>query len=461
MTAAPGALELNRPPAEVARVRGRLDASWFLVAYVALLLLIPSQLVFPPLGAAGTPAALWGMGGLVWWMAARAGRFVRWEPSPVRLALFVFALGVGTSYAVAMARGWYAPVNVHQATDNLYDLIPPTAQQLRTTMMSAADRGLLALAGWTGVVVVTLDGLRTWKDLDRVVTWMVRFGTAVAVLGIVQFFTGFDVASYIHVPGLRANAEIFGTIDRSVLRRANATAIHPIEFGVVMGGIFPLALHRAIGRHGRVLGWVPTSLIVSASLMSVSRSAALVVGIAMVVLIASWPSVWRGRALVAIPLATVALRVLVPGLVGTMRSLWLNLFADPSTTGRTSDYGIVFNLIGQTPVFGRGMFTFVPRYYRTLDNQLLITLIETGIVGFIALSGLFGAAYFCARGARRRLSLRGPGHLGTALSAAVLGVYASFATFDALAFPMAAGLSFLLIGLSGAVWQIANRQMAQ
>jgi len=446
---------------DAAPLLSKFDASRFLVVYVALLLLIPSQLVFSPLGAAGAPAAIWGMAGLVWWVLAHAGALMARRPSPVRLAVLLFTISVLASYVVAMSHGWFAPANVHGPTDMVYDLVPSTAEELRTKMISAADRGLLSLAGWVGVMLMAIDGLRSWADLDRVVTWLLRFAAVVAVLGILQFFTGWDVAAAIHIPGLQANTEIGHVIDRSILRRATATAIHPIEFGVVLGAVFPLALQRGIERRDRVFGWVPPAIIGSAAMMSVSRSAVLVVGVGLVVMFFSWPPRWRPGALVLFPGAVVALRLLVPGLMGTLLALWTNLFADPSTTGRTSDYSVVFAMVGQNPMFGRGLFTFIPRYYRTLDNQILDTFLEVGVVGLVATVGLFAVGYFCARGVRRRGPTPGTGHIGAALSASILGLLLSFGTFDAFTFPMAAGVSFLIVGVAGGAWQIAVREFGR
>jgi O-antigen ligase len=148
--------------------------------------------------------------------------------------------------------------------------------------------------------------------------------------------------------------------------------------------------------------------------------------------------------------------VLVPGLLGTIVSMWRNLFADPSTTGRTGDYAILFDVFGDNPVLGRGQFTFIPQYYRIMDNQFLVTLVELGLVGFTALLGLFLTSYLCARGARKRAGALSHQHLGLALSASIAGVFVAYATFDALGFAMVAGLTFLLFGLAGATWQLAR-----
>ncbi len=81
------------------------------------------------------------------------------------------------------------------------------------------------------------------------------------------------------------------------------------------------------------------------------------------------------------PVAVVGLRLAIPGLVGTLYSLFSNLQNDPSVSGRTSDYAVVLGLFDQHAILGRGLFTFVPRYYRILDNQYLMILVELGVVG--------------------------------------------------------------------------------
>ncbi len=53
------------------RARGEsLPAVIFVIGYVGLRLCIPSQLVFRPLGSAGSPASLWGICALMWWIVA-------------------------------------------------------------------------------------------------------------------------------------------------------------------------------------------------------------------------------------------------------------------------------------------------------------------------------------------------------------------------------------------------------
>lgn len=434
----------------------RLPAVGFIGVYCALLLCVPSRLVVGPIGSPGTPANLWGILALVWWICAALAGQTPGGRSPVRMALGFLAISVLVSYAAAMANGWFAPSNLRAVTDDLYNLIPATVEEISTKMLSAADRGLLTFAGWCGIVLITCDGVRSWKDLELLIAVLGWVGSFVAAIGVIQFFTGADLAVYLRLPGLVANAELGGDIERSLLRRVASTAIHPIEFGVVMAGIFPLAIHRTIHHWRRVSAWVPTVLIGMVIPMTVSRTGILVTIVAFIIIIIGWPARWRIRALVIAPVVTVVMRLMIPGLVGTLVSLFGNLSNDPSVTGRTDDYSVVFALFLDHAWLGRGLFTFIPRYYRILDNQFFMILIELGILGLIAVVTFVLVGYFSARGARRRSTDPQQRNLALMLSGSIAGVYCSFLTNDAWGAPMAAGLSFLLVGIAGAAWRVSN-----
>ena len=436
----------------------RISASTMLVVYVVLLFGIPARLIIPQLGAPGTPANLWAVLMMLWWLCTTVGGTIARQRSAVRFAVGLLAVCVLLSYAVSMTRGWYAPPDVRQATDLVYDRVPASVANVRQAMVSAADRGLISFAGWLGVMLVAMDGVRTRAELDRVIKGMIAMGVFVSAVGIIQYFTGLDIAPYYNIPGFAANAE-FGAVDAravSMLRRVQATATVPIEFGVVTAALFPFALHRAIFSNSGRWRWFPVACIGFAAALSISRSAVVVLGAAMMVIIAAWPRPWRRRALIVAPAAIIAIRLVAPGVVGTLRSLFLSAGQDDSVSGRTQDYPVVFRVISENPWFGRGLFTFVPRYYRILDNQLLMLLLELGIIGALVFLAVIVVAFYSARRAWRSGIDFEHRHLALVLSASVLAVFVSFATFDTLSFPIAAGTCFLLIGLCGAVAQIAR-----
>ncbi len=425
------------------------------MVYGGLLLAVPSQLIVRQLGSPGTPSNLWAVALLLWWVCATLGGLNTIGPSPVRVGVGVLTLSILASYAAGSASGWWAPLTARERTSDVFSLVTPTVDAIAGAMNEAAFRGLISFAGWMGIVLLAADGLRTWRQLDVLVAWLAWLAALVAGIGVFQFFTGFNLAGLIKIPGLVANSQVGGTVERSVLNRVSSTAVHPIEFGVVMAALFPLALHYAIHTRTTRWAWLPAILTGASIPMSVSRSAIVVAATAFILLMVGWPSRRRVQAVVILPLATVAMRVLIPGLVGTIRSLFTNFFNDPSVSGRTGDYGVVFSLYADHPWFGRGLFTFIPRYYRILDNQYLNNLVELGAVGLCAVLLFFLIGYFSARGARRRTVDEEHRHLALAISASIAGIAVGYVTFDAWAFPMAAGVTFLLIGMAGAAWNIS------
>lgn len=434
----------------------RIPALWIVLVYCVLLLGIPSRLVVGPIGAAGTPANLWGLLALVWWICATLGG-LNHAPrhSPIRVVLGILAVCVTLSYISATLRGWYVPADVREATSDIFDLAPATLQQVRATSLDAADRGLISFASWLGIALVAADGLRSWTDLDRVVKCLSVMGAFMGGIGLLQYFFGINIASLFKLPGLVANDE-FGAIDaRSVVRRVQATAIHPIEFGVVLATIFPLALHRAIYHAHSKSALIPTLLIGLAIPVAVSRSAILVLTVTMVVLFIGWPPRWRLRAILIAPVSVVVIRVLMPGVVGTTIAFFTHVNEDPSVSGRTDDYEIAFRVFSENPWFGRGLFTFIPRYYRILDNQYLRLMLEVGLFGMLAVMLMFIVAWGCARGARLRSSSGEHRHLSLALSASIAGLSLSYATLDAWSAPITAGITFLLVGLAAAARRVA------
>lgn len=431
-----------------------LPATTFACLYAVLLLCIPTRLIVGPIGAPGTPASLFAMAGLLWWTCAAIGGLSnRSGLSPTRIGVGLFAATALASYAAGHIQGWYQPADIHQVSDRRWE--PANVAQVTETIASAADRGLLSVAGWVGIVLMTAEGVRSWRDMDRVIKWIVRAATFVAALGVTQYTTGLNLAGYLSIPGLTPLADFGFALSRSDLNRIVSTSAHPIELGVTMSAILPLALHRSLHSSKRS-AWIPTLLIGLASLMSVSRSAVVVAAVGLLVLFVSWPWRWRLGALALAPVAAVVGPIALPGLLGTLRALFTNFEHDPSIAGRTADYELTFGLIWEQPLLGRGVSTFVPMVYRTLDNEVLGLLLQIGIIGTTIFLALIAAGLWQAWAPKRMGGSSEQGHLGVAISASLIGIFASYLTFDALGFRQVAGLTFLFVGLAGAMWHLAR-----
>src|SRR4029453_1806258 len=152
----------------------------------------------------------------------------------------------------------------------------------------------------------------------------------------------------------------------------------------------------------------------------------------------------------------VALGASSPGLVRTLVSLFSNASSDSSVQARSSRYPLAFRYIGERPWFGRGTGTWVPPQYQILDNQWLVTLLNNGIVGAVALAGLHITGIVLAVLALRRSHTVEDRHLCAALaSTQVIGLVVA-GTFDSLSFLTYATTLALTLGMCGTVWRLTH-----
>lgn len=327
-----------------------------------------------------------------------------------------------------------------------------------TLELNAADRGLIMMSGWLGVLLVAADGIGSMDRLKTLLRRIVIGATAMAALGMTQFFTGLDAAKYIVIPGLTAHQPFSDLLSRSHLNRPSATALHPIEFGAVLAMIFPLAIHQArFAPPGlRLRRWLQVALIGMTLPMTVSRSAILGIVACGIVILPTWPKRDRRLAYLVALVSFVMMWGMIPGLLGTLRNLFLQVGSDSSSTSRTGAFSTAAPFIAQHPWFGRGFGTFLPQTYFFFDDQYLGSLVETGVIGLLALLALLATGWFAARAARRVTVDPEIRHLAQCLAASVVVATVAYATFDALSYTMAAGLTFLLLGCVGAAWRLTR-----
>lgn len=418
------------------RFRSAFDATGVLSLFLVLLLVLPSRASVGALGAAGRPAFLLGLGGLGWWLTSRIiSRYSTRGRQPLRAVVFVWVLVTVIGYASGAVRA------------------------LPENEARSADRFVIVQLALAGVALLAMDGINDRRRLDALLRRLVYLGLFLAVVGTLQFRFKYDLVPKLVPPGLSLNLPLLevGSRNGTDLLRVTGTTGHYIEFGVVVIMVLPVAMHLAMfaTTTWRRRGWWAASIFLAvASSFSLSRSATLGLVLVLLVVVMSWRPRRQWRAAVVAVLAVGASRALVPGLVGTIRGLVTNAGQDDSIDGRTKDYAEVRRLISERPFFGRGSGTFIPENYFFLDNQLLLTLIEGGVIGLAGLLVVFGVPYAMARSVRF-----GPGdeqtrHLGQCLAASVVVGFAVCGTFDAFSFLTYAGLLFFMIGLIGALWRL-------
>jgi hypothetical protein len=415
----------------------RDSALFAATAFLALSWLIPQRLGIGPLGQLGSPATLLGVVLFGWWgytrivpsLTVRGAQPVRWF---VALDLVVTTLLAGVAF--------------------------------RYPMSAIGANGVLAAvfgsAAAAGVMLVIADGIRSLESLERLVRRAVVLASFISLLGIVQWFTGYDFARNLNPPGLSFSIEPEELNLRSGFTRVQSTANHPIELAVVMAMVLPLAIHVALfssTTRTRIFWWLAVAVIGFIVPLSVSRSgvvAGLVVSVGVLI-----PLGARARANL-LAAGTVALGVVMavaPGVLGTLRALFANVDKDPSIEGRTSDYDAIAELIEDRLWFGLGPGTFNPVDYFILDNQYLATLVANGILGLAVLIVALVVPFCFSVFLSRRCSSLMARHLLHSIAVIIATAIVTSALFDSYAFSLFASLMTVTVGMLGALWRLRSR----
>ncbi|GLW08794.1 hypothetical protein Misp01_39240 [Microtetraspora sp. NBRC 13810] len=418
--------------------RQRADTATIASLWTLTLLLLPARLVYQGVPLSITPASSIALAlGLMWACAHFSNRLgLAKGRTPVRTALFVHAVAMIATYGY----GTYA--------------------YLPADELGLADHAFILIMANIVFALAVCDGVRGMDRLDRLLRTVVVGGAVIALVGAFQFLLDLDLTRYLDLPGLRSISDDAAVIERSGLRRVSSTAAHPIEFGVLCAMILPIAAYygfRARERGEPALRWWLCAGLVAAGLMfSVSRSAVLGLAGVAVVLLCGWPARRRIQTLVVAVVFLAGIRVVAPGLLGAFYGLFANAGNDDSIRYRTHDYAVAAEEIARHPWLGRGAGTWYAPKHQVFDNQYILSTVETGYIGVTTLVLAFLVAIYAALRARRIGADAGTRDLGLTLAACLVVPLIGAATFDLMSFKMVAGLSFLLIGVAGALLRTAS-----
>jgi polysaccharide biosynthesis protein PslJ len=413
-----------------------IDAVSLLSCYAFLLMAIPSSLVVGSLGAAGAPAAMLAVALLCWYLVARQHPSLGLDRGrqPVRVAATIFAGVVVASYTSA------------------------SRHAMPATLQNGADRGLIVVAGWVGVLALAADGIGRDDRLRTLLRRIVMLATAMAAFGLIEFCVGVDLSRYIAIPGLSVHQQVTDLMSRNGLVRVTATTAQPLEFSAVLAMSLPIALHQARFAPAalRVRRWSQVALITVALPMTGSRSAFFGLAVICILLIPTWRRRERHRAYIAGLAVPILAWLIKPSVVSSFGVLFGGLGNDQSSMSRANAYSGSVPYIAAHPWLGQGFQTFDPQTYFFVDNQYLTSLIETGFIGLLALVACFATGWFTARSVRATATDAETRDLGQCLAASIAVGAVCFASFDALSFSIAAGLFFLLLGCVGAAWRLGR-----
>ncbi|UUZ60416.1 hypothetical protein [Nocardioides sp. B-3] len=273
--------------------------------FVVLQFVLPSKLVLNVLPLSLSAASLVALGlGALWFCtqmtttlgAAKGG-------SPIRRALFAYSCAIPASYANAA-----------------YGYLPSDERQI-------GDHAMVTVFAMVFVGLVVCDGVRGRDRIYFLLRVLVACGSAIAVVGILQFLFGFDLTPHLRPPGMHFTATDVVVLDRSGLRRVSGTTAHPIEFGVLCAMLLPIAIHVAATSRGHArrpaFWWGCAGLLAIGLMFSVSRSAIPAAASAGIVLLPGWSG--RRRAQMAVIGAgfLVFVELVSPGLLNVFLDLFL------------------------------------------------------------------------------------------------------------------------------------------
>jgi O-antigen ligase len=191
--------------------------------------------------------------------------------------------------------------------------------------------------------------------------------------------------------------------------------------------------------------------------MAISRTGVIALATSMgVMFVLAWNWRFRYNFILLSCAMTGILVVARPGLLGTLRAMFLWADADPSIEGRTEDYAHVATWFAQRPWLGRGPGTLIPDLYMILDNQWLLTLVTGGIIGVAALAFLHITCASLAVLGYRRSQSEEDRHLCAALISTQVVAVLVGATFDSLSFTTFSFTLALLCGACGTVWRLTH-----
>jgi hypothetical protein len=327
--------------------------------------------------------------------------------------------------------------------------------------------------------------VKTRAMLDGVIRVLVGCGAVVAVCALIESWTRVNVFNYLGyaLPGLNFNNPAVAAglsasyLDRAGRLRVYASAAHPIELGATLTMLTPLAVYllKSTGRRRWLLA---AFLLVLGTLATLSRTGVIMLIVVALVFLWLRPAETR-RLWPAVVPAICAIYFALPHTLGSFYAAFFpkggivaeqtqraDLGAGAAAEGRLTRIGPSIAEWSRRPLLGEGFGSRVTAVNdavapagvtlsKILDDQWLGSLLETGLVGVIALLWLF------TRSIRRMARVArddrdADGWLAVALASSFFAFAVGMLTFDALGFVQVTIVLFVLLAFGSAL--LALRQ---
>jgi hypothetical protein len=381
---------------------------------------------------------------------------------PYRLFVAFLVLAWGSSLLIdprvrLRRSGVEAPLGLFVAAVLASDVVNPA----RVSSLSGdVAKALTFFLSFYLVFYVFVSVVRTRSTLEQLVTLLTAGGSIVACLAIVESRTGYNVFSHLNrlIPFLQVHELPHLQGGRGDRLRTVASAEHAIALSALLVMLIPLAIYllRKTGQRRWILSIV---VLLLGALSTVSRTGILMLVALGVVFIWLRPRESKRCWPALVPLLLAAHFVL-PGTLGPLKNSFFpqgglvkeqEAAAGTRGSGRIADLGPSLHEAKQHLLLGEGYGTRIVDWGRAnapiLDDQWLGTLLETGLVGVVALLWLF-VRTIRRLGRRAKEDESVDGWLATGLAAAITAFAVGMFTYDAFAFIQVTFILFIMLGLS-------------
>jgi hypothetical protein len=327
---------------------------------------------------------------------------------------------------------------------------------------SEVVKNLMYLLSFLVVFYLIVSVVKRFEHVGFLVRVLVAGGAFVAGWSLVEAWTGFNLFNHLaqFIPILSLKEAVSSEpMMRGSRLRVFGSSQGAIPLGAALVMLLPLGVHVARNATRPAPWWGASLLLVLGALATRSRTSVVMLLVVMLVFLWLRPAATRKAVAVALLPALIAVHLVLPGTIGTLRSSFFpegGLIAQQSAnpgwrgSGRIADLGPALGEFVAQPLLGQGYGTRITGRENTnamiLDNQWLKTLLETGVVGVAAWLWLF------VRFARRLapVARSDPGEQGwllTAIAASVIAFAVGMFFYDAFAFVQVTFVLWILLGL--------------
>ncbi|HEY5333106.1 MAG TPA: hypothetical protein VIJ21_06105 [Solirubrobacterales bacterium] len=405
--------------------------------------------------------------GLIWLVPVNTIWLEMSLPIDLKLDRIALPLLVGAWLLAIVVGGAGAPrlrlTKVHVAIGGFVAVAFLSVVLNSTELARTLEFGLavkkLSLLGAIGIFFLIVASVVRPSEVRNYMTFILILATIVAVGMLIEYRSGtnyFYSWSAKLLPSVFHTTSLSTSYDEVGRREVFGTADVSLEAVAMLALALPIALSRLLERgrpRSRVLYWIATLVLLGAMVATYRKSALLAPVVVVLIMILFRPRQMLRLAPLGL-IALVALPILAPNALGSVvEQFQPHKLGVATVSDRVSDYDAIRPDVLSHIAFGRGFGSYEHSTYRTLDNDMLMRLVETGVVGLVAwllmLIGIIVVAAPLIRGGDRH---RGPPAL--AIAAATAAFLVMSVLFDIMSFPQT---PYILVAMAGMLAVLEQR----